>query len=62
MKGKVSPVNVHNLYLMSSQKLPSIVSKIDKQGNLTFYSLYKQINEGDADEVPGNKEVTSYTK
>lgn len=47
---------------MATQKLPSILEKIDSRGKLTFYSLYKQINEGDADEAPDNEEVTSPVK
>jgi acyl-CoA-binding protein len=47
---------------MATQKLPSIAEKLDAKTKLTFYSLYKQINEKDADEVPGNQEVTSKVK
>lgn len=50
-----------SLYLMASQKLPSVVSGFDNASKLTFYSLFKQINEGDAD-VPGTEEVTEPTK
>jgi acyl-CoA-binding protein len=32
------------------------VSTVDAEGKLTLYSLYKQINEGDADDVPENEE------
>jgi acyl-CoA-binding protein len=53
---------MHSLYLMAIQKLPSIVSKVDTRAKLTFYSLYKQINEGDADLFPGTQEMTEYTK
>jgi acyl-CoA-binding protein len=31
---------------------------MEPRGRLTLYSLYKQINESDADEVPGNSDVT----
>ena len=58
----VSAANIHSLYLMATQKLPSITAKLDAKTKLTFYSLYKQINEKDADEVPGNHEVTSKVK
>ena len=47
---------------MATQKLPSILDKVDSRGKLTFYSLYKQINEGDADDAPGNDEVTNPIK
>lgn len=59
---RVSAANMHSLYLMAIQKLPSIVSKVDTRAKLTFYSLYKQINEGDADLFPGTQEITEYTK
>ena len=58
----MSAANIHSLYLMANQKLPSITDKLDAKTKLTFYSLYKQINEKDADEVPGNHEVTSKVK
>lgn len=41
---------------MASQKLPSIVQTVDARGKLTLYSLYKQINEGDADDTHENEE------
>lgn len=47
---------------MATQKLPTILKTVDDKGKLTFYSLYKQINECDADEVPGNQEATQPTK
>ena len=55
---RVSAANMHSLYLMAIQKLPSIISKVDTRAKLTFYSLYKQINEGDADLFPGTQEMT----
>ena len=47
---------------MASQKLKSIIGTVDPRGKLTFYSLYKQINEGDADDVPGNADITEPMK
>lgn len=58
---EISKANLSSLYLMASQKLPSVVSGFDNASKLTFYSLFKQINEGDAD-VPGTEEVTEPTK
>lgn len=52
----VSPSNIHSLYLMATQKMPTIAKNLDAKAKLTLYSLYKQINEKDADEVPGNKD------
>ena len=48
--------DIETLYKMAAAKFPMIVGSVDARGKLTFYSLYKQINEGDAD-VPGNKEL-----
>eukprot|EP00347_Sterkiella_histriomuscorum_P017214 403350242 len=59
---KIDKQNQFSLYLMATQKLPSILDKVDSRGKLTFYSLYKQINEGDADEAPGNDEITNPIK
>jgi acyl-CoA-binding protein len=59
---KVTKANLHSLYLMASQKLPSIVGTVDSKGKLTLYSLYKQINEGDADDVPENEQLTDAIK
>ena len=53
---------MHSLYLMAIQKLPTVIGKVDTRAKLTFYSLYKQINEGDADLFPGTQEMTEYTK
>ena len=53
---------MQSLYLMAVQKLPSIVKTLPNTIKLTFYSLYKQINESDADEVPGNEAVTDPIK
>jgi acyl-CoA-binding protein len=41
---------------MATQKMPTIAKNLDAKAKLTLYSLYKQINEKDADEVPGNKD------
>lgn len=58
----MSAANLHALYLIATQKLPSKVGTMESRGRLTLYSLYKQINESDADEVPGNRDVTSKVK
>ena len=47
---------------MASQKLPSIIQKVDTKGKLTFYSLFKQMTEGDADDAPDNDQVTNPIK
>ena len=62
IKEHVNANNLHSLYLMATQKLPSVNKSIDGRALLTFYSLYKQINEGDGDEVPGNDKVTEPRK
>lgn len=59
---KIEKANTFSLYLMATQKLPSILEKIDARAKITFYALYKQINEGDADDAPGNEEVTNPIK
>jgi hypothetical protein len=59
---RVSAANLHSLYIMATQKLPSIVDKMDVRGKLTFYSLYKQINDGDADLFPDTHKMTSPPK
>lgn len=59
---KIDKANLSSIFLLATQKLPSIIGTVDTRGKLTFYSLYKQANEGDADEVPGNEEVTEPTK
>ena len=59
---KIDKANLASIFLLSTQKLPSVIKDIDSRGKLTFYSLYKQANEGDVDEVPGNDEVTEPTK
>ena len=53
---------MHSLYIMATQKLPTIIDKVDARAKLTFYSLYKQINEGDADLFPGTDKETSFVK
>lgn len=62
IKTKVTKSNMQSLYLMATQKLPVIVKGLEARVRLTFYSLYKQINEGDADEVPGTEELTDPIK
>ena len=62
IRAKLTKANMQSLYLMATQKLPSVVKTLDTATKLTLYSLYKQINEGDADEVPGNETVTEPTK
>lgn len=47
---------------MAVQKLPVIVKGLDSATKLTFYSLYKQVNEGNADENPEHEEVTDPIK
>ncbi|CDW85245.1 acyl-binding protein [Stylonychia lemnae] len=59
---QIDKQNTHSLYIMATQKLPTILEKVDSRGKLTFYSLYKQITEGDADEAPDNDQVTNPVK
>ena len=49
---KIEKKNAHSLYKMATEKLKMIANKVDTKGKLTFYSLYKQTNEGDADDLP----------
>ncbi len=44
--------NFMALYKMATAKLKAITDKVDNRGKLTFYSLYKQVTQGDADEMP----------
>ena len=47
---------------MATEKLKLIADKVDNKAKLTFYSLYKQNNEGDADDLPDQHEATNPIK
>jgi hypothetical protein len=47
---------------MAIQKLPLIAKDLDSKTSLTFYSLYKQVNEGGADDLPDNESSTAPVK
>lgn len=38
--------------------MPESLKLMGASAKLTFYSLFKQVNEGDADEMPGAQEST----
>ena len=59
---KIEKKNAHSLYKMATEKLKMIANKVDTKGKLTFYSLYKQTNEGDADDLPDQHEATNPIK
>jgi acyl-CoA-binding protein len=42
--------------------MPEHLAEMSSNAKLTFYSLFKQVNEGDADEMPGAQESTDKVK
>jgi len=42
--------------------MPDHIQKLSSNQKLTFYSLYKQVHEGDADEFPGYEDLVNTPK
>ena len=53
---------INNLFRLCTQKMPDHLKSLSNAQKLTFYSLYKQAHEGDADEMPGFEEESNTSK